>query len=295
MNIVRNALGLYRLLVHGETSALFDFVGDDVVPFHNEGFRDPNKPLWLNLGYWEHATTYPEAARAMAELLGAAARLGPGDRVLDVGFGFGEQHFVWIARHDVERIVGVNITASQVDRARQVVARRGLSDRIELLVGDAARLALSDASFDRVTALECAFHFDTREDFFAQAYRVLRPGGRLATLDMLPAPGQHHSGIRRRVVRKLSAFQEANMYDRETYCAKLAKAGFEGIEARSIREQVYPGYTKYKRLRDSGALMHEARVAVNEGARPQFDEAVRDFEVYLGISDYVLFVADKPA
>src|SRR5688572_6050709 len=83
-----------KLLVTKDASSYYQFLGDDVVEGENEGFKDSAKPLWLNLGYWESARTYPEAAAALACQLGDAAGLGPGDELLDVGFGFAEQDFL---------------------------------------------------------------------------------------------------------------------------------------------------------------------------------------------------------
>jgi microcystin synthetase protein McyJ len=74
------------------------FLGDDVVEGESGCFGDPNKPLWLNLGYWKTARRYSEAACALACLLADAARLGPGDHLLDVGFGLAEQDFLWLER-----------------------------------------------------------------------------------------------------------------------------------------------------------------------------------------------------
>lgn len=99
----------------------------------------------------------------MACLVAETAAMGPQDDVVDVGFGFAEQDTLWIERFAPRHITGLNVTRSQVRVARERVRSRGLADRIDLREGSATAMPLAAASCDIVTALECAFHFDTRE------------------------------------------------------------------------------------------------------------------------------------
>src|SRR5689334_18482728 len=92
------------VLLRSNPQDYYEFLGDDVVEGKSQGFSDPSKPLWLNLGYWEQARTYPEAAQALAQVLGDAAELGPNDKQLDVGFGFAEQDIFWIKQYGVSHI-----------------------------------------------------------------------------------------------------------------------------------------------------------------------------------------------
>jgi hypothetical protein len=99
-----------RLLLNRDPVRYYEYLGDDVVEGEKTHFKDAGRPLWLNLGYWKHANTYPEAAAALACLLADHAELKRDDALLDVGFGFAEQDFLWLERYGVKHISGVNIT-----------------------------------------------------------------------------------------------------------------------------------------------------------------------------------------
>ena len=135
---------------------------------------------FLNLGYWKDTSDYDEAAAALARELGKEAGIESGDVVADAGFGFADQDMLWARECKPARIVGFNLNKMQADTARSRVVAAGLADLIELRHGSVLETGLDSASVDVVVALESAFHFDTREDFFREAFRVLRPGGRIS-------------------------------------------------------------------------------------------------------------------
>jgi SAM-dependent methyltransferase len=251
--------------------------------------------LYLNLGYWQQARDIDEASDALAMLVGEQVGMGPGDTVLDLGFGYADQDILWTRTLKPARIIGLNITPSQVAVARARIAELGLDDRIDLRLGSATDMPLPSASVDKVVALECAFHFVSREQFFREAWRVLRPGGRLVTADIIPMPAQR--GFKSRFQQRLSwglvagkfAIPPDNVYSRPTYHSKLAITGFEHIRIESIRDQVFEPLHRYlaahpqtlRRLHPMARL--PARLAL----------AFEPAGVYRGL-DYILASAMKP-
>jgi microcystin synthetase protein McyJ len=291
MKLLKVLAAAPRLLLRADPVEYYKFLGDDVVEGATQDFEDPNKPLWLNLGYWKNAHTYPEAASAMARLLGGAAALGPNDRQLDVGFGFAEQDFLWLEEFGVGHISGVNITPMQVERATQRAAQRKLSERLSLRVGSATELPFEAGSFTKVTALECAHHFLTRERFFAEALRVLEPGGRLALCDGVPAPEHARPNLMTKMVLRHWASPIENFYDRNEYARKLERLGFVNVRVQSIGDDVFPGTVLYSEQRRRGVPLSAATVEITP------EEKARALKVWsrLGLTDYVLVSADKPA
>lgn len=269
----------------------YEYLGDDVVEGENDHFRDPNRPLWLNLGCWRSARTHAEAAAALACLLAETAELRPYDALLDVGFGFAEQDFLWLERYGLKHITGLNISPMQVAHARERANERGAAGRLALHEGSATDMPFQAGTFDKVTALECAHHFEPRDRFFAEAFRVLRPGGRLAIADGLPLKGHEAPGLGTRMVLKRWAYPVQNFYARDVYERKLAEAGFVDVRGRSIREDVFPGFTKYADLRRRGIPMESAVVRLDAA------DVERGLALWsaLGIDDYVIFSADKPS
>jgi demethylmenaquinone methyltransferase/2-methoxy-6-polyprenyl-1,4-benzoquinol methylase len=127
----------------------------------------------------------PRWRRAMVAAVGAAST----ERVLDVATGTG-----LVARELVRRygcsVVGLDQSAEMLAGARQRLAREPtLAERIELVRGEAERLPFADAEFDHLTFTYLLRYVDDPATTLAELARVVRPQGRIASLDFgLPEP-----------------------------------------------------------------------------------------------------------
>jgi ubiquinone/menaquinone biosynthesis C-methylase UbiE len=162
--------------------------------------------------------------------------LGDASAVLEVGCGTGH----WLAEVDSSRprhLVGIDPSARMLARAhRAVPAARFVRARGE-------ELPWRDQSFERIFCVNALHHFADRERFFAEARRVLRPGGGLLTIGKDP----HREGDTWWVY---DYFEETRTIDRARYApvktlrGEIARAGFawaESLEADRIEGLVPAG------------------------------------------------------
>jgi demethylmenaquinone methyltransferase/2-methoxy-6-polyprenyl-1,4-benzoquinol methylase len=110
--------------------------------------------------------------------------LVPGARVLDVATGTADLALLTAALAPETRIVGLDPSAKMLEIGREKVRAKALSERIELVQGEAEALPFEDAAFDGVTIAFGIRNVPDRARGLAEMARVTKPGGRVAILEL---------------------------------------------------------------------------------------------------------------
>src|SRR5262245_57322707 len=139
---------------------------------------------YLNFGLWEEGIEdYLKAAENLVLRLGAMLGLDGGCHLLDVAPGMGAQDVLLYNRFGRPRIDALDATWKHVQHCRRRARENALEDKVAFHHGSATSLPFRDNSFSHVLSIEGPEHFNTRDRFFLEAYRVLKPGGVMALSD----------------------------------------------------------------------------------------------------------------
>ncbi len=175
-----------------------------------------------------------------------------GARILDAGAGAcGPSVHICEAMEEAS-VVAVTISPVQANSGRELVASRGLTDRIDVMVGDYHSLPHDDDAFDAAWFLESTGYSDDLPALFGEMFRVIRPGGKVYIKDV----------FRRDGIMMASQRRELEEFDRVyAHCTRLmgecahaiAGAGFERVRT--------------KRLSRASTRLFEAAMWESDGGR----------------------------
>jgi arsenite methyltransferase len=161
------------------------------------------------------------------------AALEPGESVLDLGSGSGTDVFCAATLVGREgRVVGVDITQEQIEKASLLRDRAGFA-QVELVEAHIEELPFDDASFDAVVSNGVINLSPTKGRVFAEAARVLKPGGRLAIADIVSG---HALKERTRRNVELWAACIAGAIPRDDYLKAIES---EGLRIGEVRKNDY--------------------------------------------------------
>ena len=192
-------------------------------------------PVTGNLYGTEDTTSLPEEAVRASLGCGnptALAELRPGEVVLDLGSGGGIDVLLSARRvGPAGKAYGLDMTDEMLALARENQRKAGVTN-VEFLKGPIEAIPLPDATVDVIIS-NCVINLSADKDrVLAEAFRVLKPGGRVAVSDVV-VRGDVPSAIRRSVELWIGCI--AGALEETEYREKLAKAGFEEIDIESTR------------------------------------------------------------
>ncbi|HUE28135.1 MAG TPA: cyclopropane-fatty-acyl-phospholipid synthase family protein [Solirubrobacteraceae bacterium] len=192
--------------------------------------------LTYSCGYFETPqATLDSAQERKHELICRKLRLVPGERLLDIGCGWGSLLLHAAARHGV-RGVGVTLSASQAELARERVREQGLSDVVEIRIADYREI--SDGPFDKVASVGMYEHVGRAElgRYAGTIAGLLRPGGLFLNhgiARLASEPPRSDTFISRYI------FPDGELHPVAEIQAAMLAAGLEVRDVESLREH-YP-------------------------------------------------------
>ncbi|MGV9344828.1 class I SAM-dependent methyltransferase [Streptomyces spiralis] len=188
--------------------------------------------------YWpapEPGATLEQAQHDKLELICRKLDLKPGQRLLDVGCGWGSMAIHAAREHGVS-VVGVTLSQEQAVYARKRVADEGLTDRVEIRVQDYRDVA--DGPYDAISSIGMAEHVGAARylEYANDLYALLKPGGRLLNHQIGRRPQRDESAYHVDEFIDAYVFPDGELAPIGTTVTQLERAGFEVRDVESIRE-----------------------------------------------------------
>jgi cyclopropane fatty-acyl-phospholipid synthase-like methyltransferase len=247
----------------------------------------------LHYGFW-YATT-----RTLTDALANTNRfvldildINADDVVLDAGCGVAGTA-IFIAQTTGARVEGITLSQIQLAIARTKIAAAGVSAMVHVSLQDFQRTSFPDATFTKQFSIESICHANDKRDYLSEAYRLMKPGGRLAIVDAFLADRDLSSAELRIYANAIDGWAVPNLLRRSEFESALAVAGFVGIKFYDMQAYVWPSIRRiyrYGLITTPVNLVRHKLGLTRRNVSALFQKALFERR----IATYGVFVAERP-
>ncbi|WP_327132351.1 cyclopropane-fatty-acyl-phospholipid synthase family protein [Streptomyces sp. NBC_01343] len=185
--------------------------------------------------YWSPGSTLEEAQRDKLDLVCRKLGLRPGERLLDVGCGWGSMA-LHAAREYGVRVTGITLSREQAVYARKRAAEEGLADRIDIRIQDYRDV--KDGPYDAISSIGMAEHVGAERyrEYARTLHALLAAGGRLLNHQIARPPEPDEEAYRIDEFIDAYVFPDGELSPLGTTVGELERAGFEVRDVEALRE-----------------------------------------------------------
>ena len=144
---------------------------------------DLNNSLAIHYGYWDDKVkSFPQSLLRMNEVMAEVAKIKSSDVILDAGCGIGGSS-IFLAEKIGCNVIGISLSEKQVNKAKELAVKKNVETQIDFKVMNYCATNFPDESFDIVWGCESICYADDKDQLIKEAWRLLKPGGRLVVAD----------------------------------------------------------------------------------------------------------------
>ncbi|HEV7242109.1 MAG TPA: methyltransferase domain-containing protein [Thermoanaerobaculia bacterium] len=266
---------------------------------HFRSMWNMDTDMALHYGFWIGGVrNHSQAVARMNQELADRLAVSSSDRVLDAGCGVGGTA-IFLAKNYGCSVVGVNIVDRQLRIAADNVRRHDAVDQVDLICTSFLNLGLADSSVSAILYIESACHAQVPEQLLREAYRVLRPGGRIAVTSYFR--GDRMLTEREEAFLRFweEAWSMAPLITVESFLDAMQRVGFRNISQRDETRAIAPSARRMYYLSYFGLAIKAVRRLWRRSTPKRFQNVraarIQDQARRSGLWSYRIIVGQKEA